>query len=263
MSRSSGLNAISRAFKNNSPTILSGAAIAGVITTAVLTAKATLKASQQLGEANIEKNATLPIGADPGSWEDLTNREIVETCWKTYVPAGLSGVATIACIVGANQIGLRRNAALLGAYTLADTAFREYKDEVLAQLGETKEQKVRDGIAKKQLEENPVTNTTVIVGGGDQLCYDSLTGRYFRGDIETIRQAANEINRSIVGGNMYASQNEFYAFLGLGPVTLGDELGWNLDNFIDLVFSSHLADDGRPCLAIGYKSLPRKDYGKF
>jgi hypothetical protein len=260
MSRSSGLNAISRTFKNNSPTILSGAAIAGVITTAILTAKATLKASQQLDDASLAKNAGKE---SKEGWEDLTRREIAETCWKTYAPAGLSGAATIACIVGANQIGLRRNAALLGAYTLADTAFREYKDEVLAQLGETKEQKVRDGIAKKQLEENPVTNTTVIVGGGDQLCYDSLTGRYFRGDIETIRQAANEINRSIVGGNMYASQNEFYGFLGLGPVTLGDELGWNLDNFIDLVFSSHLADDGRPCLAIGYKSLPRKDYGKF
>jgi hypothetical protein len=252
----SKLDVLNRVLKNNSPTILSGVAVAGVITTAILTAKAALRASVKIEDELLIKRTA-------HDEEELSPRDKTELCWKLYVPAAISGVATIACVVGANQIGIRRNAALLGAYTLADAAFREYKEEVLAQLGEGKEQKVRDAIAKKQIDENPVTNTTVIMAGGDQLCYDTLTGRYFKSDIETIRQAANEVNRAIIGGNMYASQNEFYSFLGLDEVTIGNELGWNLDNFITLVFSSHLADDGRACLAIGYQNLPRADYGKL
>jgi hypothetical protein len=250
MSGSSRLDSVSRILRNNSPTILSGAAIAGVITTAVLTAKAATK----VYDKQLSDDAP-PIES---------KKDVVQAYWTYFIPAGISGAATIACIAGANQIGLRRNAALLGAYTLADTAFREYKEEVLTQIGRTKEQKVRDEIASKQMAENPVSTSTVIIAGrGDQLCYDTLTGRYFQSDIEEIRQAANKLNAGIIGGDMYASQNEFYGLLGLAPVTIGDELGWNLENLIDLLFSSHLADDGRPCLAIKYRNLPRKDYGKF
>ena len=244
------LRHISRAVNSNSSTILSGAAIAGVAATAILTAKATLKAKRRM-----EASPTV-------DWKDP--REKISECWKFYIPPVLAGSATVACIIGAHQIGLRRNAALLGAYTLADTAFREYKEEVLEQLGRTKEQKVTDEIARKKIEGNPVSDAQVIItGGGDQLCYDMLTGRYFKSDIETIRKAANDINREIVSGNMYASLNEFWALLGLGSTVVGEELGFNLENFIDLVFSSHLADDGRPCLAVGFTQLPNKEYTNF
>ena len=235
-----------RAINGNSSTILSGASVAGVIATAVLASKASRRVPERLDGL------------------ETTRREKIEACWTLYIPAAISGAATIACIVGANQIGLRRNAALLGAYTLADTAFREYKEEVLEQLGAAKERKVTDKIAEKQIAEHPVSDAQVIItGGGDQLCYESLTGRYFKSDIEKIRQSENEINRRMVGGDMYASLNEFWALVGLASTTIGEELGFNLDNFVTLVFSSHLADDGRPCLAVGYTKLPIKDYGKF
>jgi hypothetical protein len=249
-----------QSMNQSSPTILSGIAVGGVIATAFLAAKATPKAIEKIQEARSKWT-----GSD--AWvegEKFPATEKVKACWKVYIPAAITGAATAGCIIGANQVGMRRNAALVGAYTLADTAFREYKQEVLEQLGAAKERKVTDAVAKKAIDDHPVSSTQVIITrGGEQLCYDSLTGRYFKSDIETIRQAENEINRRIVGGDMYASQNEFYALLGLANVIVGDELGWNLENFIELVFTSHLADDGQPCLAVGYARLPRRDYGKF
>ena len=251
------LRQIGQSANKNSPTILSAAAVAGVAATAILTGKAAIKAYRALGDAEASKYLVAPETVPP---EPFTKKEIVQITWKCFIPPASTGLATLACIIGANQIGLRRQAAMFGAYTLADTAFREYKDEVLEQLGVTKERKIQDEVAKKQIDANPVTsNEVIILAGGDQLCFESSTGRYFKSDIETIRQAENNINRSIVT-NMYASHNEFLEFLGLGPAALGEELGWNIDNPVECVFTSHIADDGRPCLAVGYKHLPRASY---
>ena len=251
------LRQIGQAANKNSPSILSAAAVAGVAATAILTGKAAIRARDHLNDVYAAKVLSLPDGEMP---QDLTRAEVIQATWKIYTPTAVTAAATIACIIGANQIGLRRQAAMFGAYTLADTAFREYKDEVLEQLGVAKERKIHDEVAKKQIDANPVTSKEVIiVAGGDQLCFESSTGRYFKSDIETIRQAENHINRGI-NSNMYASHNEFLEFLGLGPAALGEELGWNIDNPVECVFTSHIADDGRPCLAVGYKHLPRASY---
>ena len=250
----------------NSTTILSGIAIAGVVTTAVLTAKAMLKAQSVLDNAHFEKNhidvkeelVSLPV-------ETLTIKEKFLVSWKYFVPPAFTGAATIACIVGANQIGLRRNAALAGAYAIAESAFREYKDEVVKQLGVTKERGVTDEVAKNQVNEHPLADQQVIfTGGGDVLCFDRFTGRYFHSDHERIRRCENDFNANILRGDMFGSLNDFYALLGLADTTVGDELGFNCENLLQLVFTSVLREeDGQPCLAIGFASLPRADYGSF
>ena len=251
---------------DNSTTILSGLAVAGVVATVALAVRATPGAMDRLDTARgekAEKISPLLKKEEPDLKEDLTPVEIAKTIWRDYLPAAGVGIATIACVIGANQIGARRQAALLGAYSLVDTAFREYKDEVLEQLGKNKEQKISDAVAARQIDENPVKDAQVIItAGGDQLCYDTLTGRYFQSDIEAIRRAENEIKRRVLT-DMYAPHNEFYELLGLESVVVGDELGWNIENLIELVFTSHLATDGRPCLAIGYTRLPRVGYGSF
>lgn len=254
MKNANWLKIVSRTLKDNSPAILSGISVAGVIGTAVLAARCHVNARIELADATINSD---------DENRDLTLKETVQATWKCYIPAAISGAATIACIVGANQIGARRNAALLGAYTIVDSAFREYKDKVIETIGEAKEKKVVEEIHQDRIDRNPTANTQVIItGGGDSLCYDTLTGRYFKSDIEAIRKAANDINAMVIH-DMYASQNEFYRLLGLGDVVVGDELGWNLDVLMELEFTSHLSDCGQPCIAIGYAHLPIKDYGKF
>ena len=39
--------------------------------------------------------------------------------------------------------------------------------------------------------------------------------------------------------------------------SMGEDLGWNIDDgYIDLSFSSQLAEDGTPCLVINYQLSP-------
>jgi Family of unknown function (DUF6353) len=246
------LNNLGQFTKQNSPTILSAIAVGGVIATAVLAVRATPKAVKRIQALG-----------DGGELE-VKKTEIVKETWPLYIPAGLSGMATIACIIGANQIGIRRNAALLAAYTLVDSTFREYKDKVVEQIGKEKEARVGDAIMEDRIRQDPNAKEVIIIAGKDQLCYESLTGRYFRGDIEDIRRAENEINRKIVTSDMYASQNDFYDEIGLPHVDIGDELGWSIDNPIRVIFSSHLNEcTGEPALAVRYEKPPRRGYAEL
>jgi Family of unknown function (DUF6353) len=239
-----------------SPEILSGLAVTGVITTAVLAVRATPEALVRTVALRGDR-----AGKDPENPAPVTRMDMIRACWTLYIPSALSAAGTIACIAGASRIGSRRNAVLVAGMALADRAFQEYRDEVKEVLGERKELSVREKIAQKQIEANPAGQQVIITGGGEQLCYDTLTGRYFRSDIETIRRAENEINHAIIH-DLYASQNDFCALIGLPDCVVGEELGWNVDHLLNLIFTSHLTEEGIPCLAIAYEKLPVAKYGQ-
>ena len=236
-----------------SPEILTGIGIAGMITTTVLAVKATPKALMLLDEAENEKNA------------DLTTVEKVKVAWKPYIPAAVTCTASVACLIGASSVSARRNAALATAYQLSTSALTEYKEKVVETIGEKKEKVVKDKIAQKKVEENPVsTNSVIVTGKGSTLCLDSLSKRYFESDIEKIRKAVNDLNYRMMS-EMYISLNEFYSELGLDTTVIGDDLGWNIstDGMIEIEFSSQITDDGRPCIVIEYMVAPRYDYSKL
>jgi hypothetical protein len=87
-----------------------------------------------------------------------------------------------------------------------------------------------------------------------------MSGRYFKSDREVIKKAENELNRQMLS-DTYVSLNEFYDLIGLNRITIGDDLGWYVnDGYLKLQFSSHLANDGTPCLVIDYIVAPRYDY---
>lgn len=237
----------------NAPGILVGVGIVGMVGTTILAVRATPKAIKLIEN----KKRELEV-------DSLTPVETVKTTWKCYIPAAVTGVTSTACLIGASSVSARRNAALATAYNLTKVALNDYKDAVVETIGEKKEQVVRDAVAKKKIEQDPVTNTEVIVTErGTTLCYDAVFGRYFRSDIDTIKRAVNELNRSIVS-SMYASLNEFYDEIGLPPIEIGDKLGWNMDDGqIEVDFSSQLAADGTPCLVISFNVAPDYGYSKF
>lgn len=244
---------IKTAVVKNTPGILVGVGIVGMAGTTILAVRSTPKAIKLI-EA---KKRELDV-------DSLTPIETVKTTWKCYIPATITGVTSIACLIGASSVSARRNAALATAYNLTKVALNDYKDAVVETIGEKKEQVVRDTVAKKRVERDPVTNTEVIVTErGTTLCYDGVFGRYFRSDIDTIKHAINEINRNIVS-SMYTSLNEFYDEIGLPPIDIGDDLGWNIDDGqIEVDFSSQLAADGTPCLVIRFNVAPNYGYSNF
>lgn len=238
------------AIKKHSPEILTGIGIAGMITTTVMAVRATPKALILIEEKKEE------IGA-----EKLEAMDMVKTAWACYIPAAITGTLSVACLIGASSVNARRNAALATAYTLSESALKDYQGKVIEMFGEKKNEAVKDAVAKDKIEKNPVvTREVIITEKGNTLCYDAISGRYFKSDIEKIKKAECELNRQMLD-DMYVSLNDFYYEIGLDSVKLGDELGWNVDSgYIDLSFSSQLASDGTPCLVIDYSVAPRYDY---
>ncbi len=239
------------AAKKHSPELLTGIGIAGMITTVVLAVRATPKALRLIEE----KKADI-------SEETIPQIEAVKAAWKVYVPAVLTGILSTICLIGANSVNQRRNAAIAAAYSLSESALKEYREKVVETIGERKEQAILDDIAKDRITENPVREV-IISDRGSTLCYDSLSGRYFKSDIEKLRRIVNDLNRRM-RDEMFISLNDFYCAVDnpdLGPTKLGDMLGWNIDKgYIDLNFSSQLTTDGTPCLVLDYTVVPEYEY---
>lgn len=237
----------------HTPEILTGIGIAGMITSTVLAVRATPKALQLMDERKFDLEV-----------EKLTVAETVKTTWKCYIPAVVTGAASVGCLIGASSVNARRNAALATAYKLSETALNEYREKVAETIGEKKDKAIREQIDKDHIEEKPVSkNEVIITEKGNTLCYDTISGRYFKSDIDKIKKAVNELNRKMVYDN-YVSLNEFYDELDLAHTSVGDDLGWNMENgFIDIYFSSQIADDGTPCIVVNYDVAPKYDYYKF
>lgn len=242
------VKSIRTVMKKHSPEILTGIGIAGMITTAVMAVKATPKALILIEDKKTELDK-----------EKLSASETVRTAWFCYIPAVIAGLISTACLIGASSTNLRRNAALAAAYTLSESTLKEYQDKVVEIIGEKKERSVREAVAKDKLERDPVREV-ILTDKGGTICYDAISGRYFKSDIDKINRAVNDLNRQM-RDEMYVTLNEFYYELGLDGTKLGDDLGWNIDKgYIELDYSSHLDSNGTPCLVIDYQAAPVYDY---
>lgn len=254
----------------HAPGIATGFGVAGMFITVALAVKATPKALLLIEEAKRTKNHEAAEKARENGEEEyeritkLEPLEAIEVAWKPYIPAVITGLVSTACIIGGCTMNVKRNAALVAAYSLSEAALKDYRDKVIETIGEKKESTIRDAVAKEKIEKNPIRSKEVIVTGkGETLCYDAISGRYFMSDIDKIKKAENQLNRAM-RDEMYISLNDFYQEIGLPNIKLGDDLGWNIDRgYIDIHFSSQLAEDGRPCLVIDYLYGPRYDFRDY
>ena len=237
-----------------SPEILTGIGIAGMITTTILAVRATPKALELIEEQK-EKESV----------DELSSFEVVKVAWKPYIPAMVTCIASTACLIGASSVNAKRNAALATAYKLSETALSEYRDKVVETIGEKKDRIVRDKVAEERVKKNPVSKNEVIVtGNGKTLCFDPISGRYFMCSIETIKKAENTLNKQMLHDiSGYVSLNEFYDELGLDHTSVGNDLGWNTNQLIDIDFSSQLNDNGEPSVVLDYLVAPKCDYYNF
>ena len=235
----------------HSPEILTGRGVASMIGSTVLAVKATPKALYLLEEATDIKG------------DKLTPVEVVKTAWKPYIPAALTGIAGVTCVIGATAVNQKRNAALAAAYAISERTLVRYRDKVIETIGEKKEKEMKEKISQDMVNEQPVSKTPVIVTSkGNPLCMDSISGRYFRSDIDVIRKVVNELNRDMTYQN-YISLDDLYTKLNLDSTGVSADLGWSLDDgLIDIEFDTCLADN-EPCVVLNYTVKPRYDYDRF
>lgn len=200
-------------FKDNSTTILTGLGVTGVISTAVMAAKATPKALDILEEKEEYKQEHYG--------ESLTKFEKALALTPAYIPSILMGLGTCACILGAHKIHVNREASLISMYTTLNTVYDEYRRKVLEVCGEDTARYIDDELEKEERLIEQYGSPTEPV-----LFYDEYSQRYFEMSIFDMMRTIYEVNR------MYTFQgelslNNFYEFLNLAPVDIGDKLGWN------------------------------------
>lgn len=228
--------------KSNSPEIFTVLGAAGVVATAYLSAKAAFKAYDILDR--VEENTG--VSDDPKE----RFKERAKLTWKCYIPAVISGTATIGCITASQKASNRRTVASIASYAVLDQVFSDYKEKVIEQIGSGKEQKIRDEVAQDRVNKNP-PQQVIVVGAGHVLCCELYTGRYFRSDMETLRKAQNDVN-SLALKDLYVSLNEFYDLVGLPPTSNSDVTGWNFEKNMELRFSTVLGPSNEPCLTFEY-----------
>jgi hypothetical protein len=181
--------------------------------------------------------------------------------WKFYIPPVGTGLITVTSIIAANKISSKKIAALGVAAGISERALQEYKDKMLEKLGKKQDQTARDEIAQERVDRYPMNSREVILAGtGQVLCYDMHTGRYFQSSVEDIKRAENKVNHELIN-YMHASASEFYDEIGLPPSTYTDSVGWNVNNRIEVTFSSVLMND-KPCLAIDFVHPPTSEYAR-
>lgn len=237
----------------HSPEILTGLGISGMISTTILAVKATPKALVLLEEKRLENNN-----------EKLTKIETIKTAWRPYIPAAVIGAASITCLIGASSVNHKRNAALTAAYAISENTLTRYRDKVIETLGEKKDKEIIDKVSQDRVNENPKVDSQIIISSkGNTLFMDSISGRYFKSDLDYIKKAINKLNRDMTL-DYYVSLEDFYNEIGLKPTKNSSSLGWNLDDgLIEMNISTCLTDDDQPCIVLDYNIAPRYEFDKL
>ena len=229
----------------NPTTALTAMGVAGVVTTAYLTGRASFKAAQLLSDESPE----------------MSLKDKVKEVWPLYIPAVSVGATTITSIVMANHAASKKVAALAVASGISDRALQEYKAKVVEKIGERKEMGIRDEIAQDRVAKAPLTNEVLVIADGDVLCFDMMTGRYFKSSMEKIR-VENKINYELVN-HMYTSLSSFYDEIGIPPTPYSDTVGWNSNERLEVEFSTVMSPDNRPCIAIDFSVPPFAEYARL
>jgi hypothetical protein len=244
-------NQTKKFYRKHASTVLTIAGGIGVIATTVTAVKATPKALELISSAEQEKG------------EELTKMEKFKIAGSKYVPSILIGSATLACIFGANILNKRHQAALVSAYTLVDSSFKEYKRKIAELYGEDANKEVTREMAEdryKDYEPEEKNSDT-------RLFFDNYSMRYFESTMENVLRAEYELNKRIAL-NSGAFVNEFYELLDIPKTDYGAAVGWSQgilssmywDYWLDFDHDEVVMDDGLECCIISFRHEPVADF---
>lgn len=265
-----GLSKMKFGLRKASPEILLIAGIVGTVGSVVLACKATLKATEVLGESKTEIDTIHEVAEASEkketeiAYSDEDRKRDLVVVWtktsvklaKIYAPAVVLGTLSIASIVGSNVILRKRNAALAASYAIIDKSFKEYRARAVERFGEEVDKELRYGIkavevketvvdenGKKKTVKSTVNAIDPTAMPSDYARYFDEVNPYYDSDHETnLRQLklwqarANDRLKT----QKYLFLNEVYDMMGFPPSRAGQVVGWIYDednpigdNYID------------------------------
>lgn len=237
----------------NSPVLLLGTTIAGVVTTGVLAAKAGYRARGIVDETQARMN-------EEEASHDLTNQEIIQLTWMCYTLPAISAAGTIASAVGTHTIHTKRANAMAALYAVTSNKLDDMTERAEELLGPKKTQQLQNDVAQRAVDREEFEDSEILMtDDATTLCYDEMSGRFFMSSMQRLEGAINDINRQLIAEGD-ASLNDYYDHVGLPPIQMGNSMGWS-GGKIDGKFGSTVAKDGRPAISVWFHEAPKENMG--
>lgn len=255
--------------KKHSPEILVVAGTVGLVASAVLACKATLKVNEVTEEAkenlgaihtaieSEETDAGKPYSKEDGK-KDLTI-VYVQTgvkLVKLYGPALALGTVSITSILSGHNIMRKRYAATTAAYTALSNSFKDYRSRVVERFGAELDKELKYNIKAKEVEvtevdekgkEKTVTKTVNVI---DPNTIDDMSRIFYDGNIGFNKDDPGLTLLFLKGQQAHANDllksrgylflNDVYEMLGFSKTAAGQVFGWYYDekhpvgdNFVD------------------------------
>lgn len=249
------LNSFLKFSEQNAPTILTGLGVLGVFETARLAYIAGSKGKKIMEEKRKDLEDVRPGDKDA---KRAVVGEIVKEMAPVVAPPVIMGGVTTACIIGSNRVSSKRMAALSAAYSLTETALKDYKQKTEELIGRKKAMEIRESLARDAVKDAPILkdeSKIVMTGDGNVLCMDSYTKVIFYSNAQKIESVINKLSRECLDFGT-VTLNDFRIEIGLNQIPIGDDLGWGLDDLnkgcLPVYVTATLTDEGRPCLYVDY-----------
>ena len=193
MSNQDTIKKLGAVINENLPHILTGVAAVGVVTTAVESVKAVLKVKKI--DANTEDERKPSDKAKSIVW--------------SFVPAVVSGVLTIVCIVSSDVVHTKRYTSLLGAFVLTKSEFEKHKEDLKELLGPDKTKEIEHQLSEKRAARiEDINNETSLKKSGlksvlDESKYvkhkvvDLVTGATFKASYAALLRGETEVAKEV------------------------------------------------------------------
>lgn len=240
----------------NSPVLLLGTTIAGVVTTGVLAARAGWNARGIVDDEQSRRYAETK-----GEVPYLTPQEIAQFTWKEFTLPTISAVGSIAAAIGTHTVHTKRANAMAALYAVTSNKLDDMTEQAEALLGPKKTQQLQNEVAQKTVDRDGLTSDAEVLmtDDGTELCYDEWSGRWFMSSMQKLESGINDVNRFLIDDGS-ASLNDYYDSIGLDHIPMGDSFGWSAKK-IEAKFGSVIAPNGKAAISISFHKAPKESMG--
>lgn len=200
---------------DNAPAIFTGLALAGTVETVALTVRAVPRIEDKMWELEQE------TGGSP------ERKEIIKECWTEVIPPGTALLATMFCIVAANQAHIRREAGLAALYSFYEGRYNNYKAKNRELFGKENDEKVEKEVLREKLKREDL-----YPGRSEEyLVYDPVTDQYFYATFKEKEHAQEQLNRILSKECAVAYNYLLSCFRNADhKMPIGNIFGWFLDD---------------------------------
>lgn len=218
-----------KSVKRYLPTILTVTGCAGIIGTAIASAKNTMSADEVIEKYEYETGLI------------TSTKQLVHITWKCYIPTMIFVGSSIGCVVTARVIDSKRIAALALSSAASSAALTKWKMATKKVLGEEALNDISEELANEDIEKAGSVNIYDSASGevitpadedGAQRFYDIYSGRWFEAKLSSVLASMYHLNRNLHFRDAI-EVNDFYYMLGISPDDRYDGMGWDMSTILE------------------------------